>query len=453
MRCSCDSLRLEVDGRRRAADAPRRDTGRRSRPASKREHERDQHDRRVDLGQALVRRRGSSPRCRSSGCRRARRPPAAARARRPRGRAAAPRSCAGARCPAGSRRARGAGRSAARAFRNLASSRPTTLTRHTPRNSSAMPISTRLSFCTTSLRSSQLLDVVELVVERARHAARRLLAARIVVEVRLELVAIGRASGSSAHICSQTHSEFRKSWYESIGLALPAIRVAVDRQLQRAAPAERQVRVLGILERAVVEVEELRARRARLQHADDAVLRLAQLAPCGRRCSRRRRPSRWSRRSARRPARARGRPRRPSRCRTGTARRTSGRTRASSRAATASNGLTPARSGSTSTPDLYMTSAARRGLRAVAGASRRDRSSASADAPACPRRRARSRIPRVDRHGVQPVALLLDRVGRHRVVDREGHRARRRCRGRWRAPSARTRPGLRRMLCQARRRS
>ena len=40
------------------------------------------------------------------------------------------------------------------AFRNFASSRPTTFTRHTARNSSAMPISTRLSFCTTSLRSS-----------------------------------------------------------------------------------------------------------------------------------------------------------------------------------------------------------------------------------------------------------------------------------------------------------
>ena len=94
---------------------------------------------------------------------------------------------------------------------------PTTFTRQTARNSSAMPISTRLSRLHDVVEVQPLVDVEQPVVERARQAARRLLRARVVVEERLVAVAILRASAVPPTSAIHTHSEFRKSWDDSIG--------------------------------------------------------------------------------------------------------------------------------------------------------------------------------------------------------------------------------------------
>ena len=162
------------------------------------------------------------------------------------------------------------------ALRNLASSRPTTLTRHTPRNMQRDADQHAVVALDDFVAVEPLLDVIEPVVERPLHPSLRLLAACIVVDERLELVAIGRGRQLGPELQPDAF-RVEEVLVRLAGFRLPAVGIAVHRQFQRLAPAVRHVGVLGILERAVVEVEELGTRRPRLEHAHHAILDLAEL--------------------------------------------------------------------------------------------------------------------------------------------------------------------------------
>ena len=179
------------------------------------------------LRRRSARTRHAAPRCR-------RRP-----ATRRRGRPRAPRRRTSVRCcqKMSRRLAPSARRTPAvgAALRNFASSRPTVFTRHTARNANASTSIALLSSSTTLLRLSQPLDVVQIVVERAREAAVLLLIEHVVVEELAEgALLVGGAQFDPA--CEPDALRIEERLKAVDGLGLPAIGVAVAAELEDAGP-------------------------------------------------------------------------------------------------------------------------------------------------------------------------------------------------------------------------